>query len=602
MEESIGAKRKSKIFLIFSWVLGTLLFVYLLLRAIFVGPMHDELATLFYYIDYGVFWGKGMLIDANNHLLNSFLGKVCYSFFGDHIWAIRLPNVLSFLIFFYASYKISLTLKNNFLRYVLLLSFSCIPYVLDYFSLSRGYGLSMAFLFLGVYWAMQLIKSYNLWLLIGMLFSFLLAIYANLNVIFTAVIIIGYLLLKWALQAKKTHTWKPVIVYVILVLVFIIGLYIPVEYAFILKENGALYYGNLNGLWSTTGASLSELVLMSKAVFFKYLFLSLILFFVAFLLYKWRSSPRRILDHSSIIWITLFLGNLLILVALRWIMKINYPEDRVGMQLIFLLFGCILFVLDEMPKVSFLGIILLFVPILGFKGFNFNSTIYTPDAIMDQDDFDVLVKEVTSDKAFSLFRLQQLTYAYHVRKSSPSNFSIPSTFRVSTLQLDADELISSRTDFNNYTVFDQYKILCQNPITQQVIYLRREPYHWQIIKDSVVRQPEENEYSGMFRDLIDSSWKDRSKTFKFVVNCEVNIPELQRESLVFVVDKTYRDGTNDYQSFDLGWAAGKLHDYSFNHAELIQPNQLAGLKIYLYNPHTSNYRLLTQRYTLLEAE
>jgi hypothetical protein len=47
---------------------------YFLLRAWFVTPMHDEVATFYHYIETGEIWGDQALKDANNHLLNSWLG------------------------------------------------------------------------------------------------------------------------------------------------------------------------------------------------------------------------------------------------------------------------------------------------------------------------------------------------------------------------------------------------------------------------------------------------------------------------------------------------------------------------------------------------
>ena len=69
------------------------LLIYLLLRAWFVEPLHDEVATYFFYIYHGDFWGANMVVDANNHLLNSWLCHAIYRVFGDHFFLFRLPNM-----------------------------------------------------------------------------------------------------------------------------------------------------------------------------------------------------------------------------------------------------------------------------------------------------------------------------------------------------------------------------------------------------------------------------------------------------------------------------------------------------------------------------
>jgi len=107
--------------------------------------LHDEIATYYFYFYHGDFIGKTIQWDANNHLLNSIIGSVLYKMFGDNFTILRLPNLLSFILFFVGSYKLTLSLKTPFLKLTGLLALTCIPFVLDYFAYARGYGMSMGF-------------------------------------------------------------------------------------------------------------------------------------------------------------------------------------------------------------------------------------------------------------------------------------------------------------------------------------------------------------------------------------------------------------------------------------------------------------------------
>src|SRR5690606_10228180 len=87
------------------------------------------------------------------HILNSILAKFCLLIFGQEVWAGRLPNVLSFLLYFWATYRFSLYIFKEKWWWVLAsVSFFIFnPYLLDFFSLCRGYGLSICLMFYSVW-------------------------------------------------------------------------------------------------------------------------------------------------------------------------------------------------------------------------------------------------------------------------------------------------------------------------------------------------------------------------------------------------------------------------------------------------------------------
>ncbi len=85
---------------------------------------------------------------SNNHILNSLSIKVCQFILGDKPWALRLPNVLSFFLFVISVIALA---KRYFEQSLLLLCLPLIcvflnPYLIDFFSLARGYGMANAFM------------------------------------------------------------------------------------------------------------------------------------------------------------------------------------------------------------------------------------------------------------------------------------------------------------------------------------------------------------------------------------------------------------------------------------------------------------------------
>ena len=96
--------------------------------------VHDPLSSVLFYED----------VNPNNHLLNTLAMKLAESAFGASELALRVPSVAAFVVYLVA---IALLLRRVERRPVRFLGFSLAvanPYVLDFFSLARGYGLALA--------------------------------------------------------------------------------------------------------------------------------------------------------------------------------------------------------------------------------------------------------------------------------------------------------------------------------------------------------------------------------------------------------------------------------------------------------------------------
>tara|TARA_B100001989_G_scaffold204468_1_gene152999 strand:- start:29 stop:1222 length:1194 start_codon:yes stop_codon:yes gene_type:complete len=95
---------------------------------------------------------------ANNHLLNSYLVSLFQNFGYSEIF-LRLPNVIFGWIYIALVINVSLKTKNYlFSTFLLILN----PYVVDFFSISRGYGITTSLVFLSIY-SYLYFKNYNLY-------------------------------------------------------------------------------------------------------------------------------------------------------------------------------------------------------------------------------------------------------------------------------------------------------------------------------------------------------------------------------------------------------------------------------------------------------
>jgi hypothetical protein len=139
-------------------LIASALFVYEVLRAARISITFDEAATHMTYLSSSVF-AVFDLRSANNHFLYTFLARLSGIFAGSSEISLRLPSLLGYLLYLGSSWAI---LNRFFGRFMALSGFLFLnlnPYVLDYFSLGRGYGLSLGFEMAALYFYLVFLDS-----------------------------------------------------------------------------------------------------------------------------------------------------------------------------------------------------------------------------------------------------------------------------------------------------------------------------------------------------------------------------------------------------------------------------------------------------------
>jgi hypothetical protein len=117
------------------------LIVYIVFRAILVDITHDE-AYSFYNVKH--FWYAEALCTGNTHWLNSLAIK-CAVYLGfETLGAIRWLSILSAFIFFSITFVWIVSVKEMHFKFLILSILLFNPYILDYFSLARGYAPGLA--------------------------------------------------------------------------------------------------------------------------------------------------------------------------------------------------------------------------------------------------------------------------------------------------------------------------------------------------------------------------------------------------------------------------------------------------------------------------
>ena len=131
------------------WILGIAGFfiLFAIAKAVKTAITGDELGTYFSYISSNIPALFNFGSSANNHVLNTLLAKFFTLWAGTSELVLRLPNLLAYVVYLLFSFLILdrfIKNKNIVVCGYLLLNLN--PYVLDFFCLCRGYGLSLGFL------------------------------------------------------------------------------------------------------------------------------------------------------------------------------------------------------------------------------------------------------------------------------------------------------------------------------------------------------------------------------------------------------------------------------------------------------------------------
>lgn len=282
-------------------------FVLVVYRAINLSFTHDEA------ISYKIILGQEIFSQtANHHYLNTFLMHKCFYLFGDSPFSLRLPNILAFTIYLVVWFKL-ISRTNNWVVALFAASIVLLnPIVTDYFSLARGYGLSMGFIMASVYFLIkktETIFDFQKAAFWSMGFAAL-AMYASFATTNFFIATVGLIAIKFILLVKKM---KPSLTQWLLFTILLCGAFTAFWFAYqrliFLEEKNELYFGI-----GRIGASINSFFLSTTYI-------------------------KKQLDDSLLYVSYFFLAFLLVIVAVG---KLKNALSIVSLLFLFIVFGYII--------------------------------------------------------------------------------------------------------------------------------------------------------------------------------------------------------------------------------------------------------------------
>ena len=529
-------------------LLGLIAWVMVVLKAALVPITIDEASTYLDFVQSRRFLPGLSKWEANNHLLNSFLTILSSALFGNKPFALRLPNVLMFGVFiFQANIFIQRTLQHfkSALTLSLLLFFS--PLIIEFFSLCRGYGLSLALLLWFVNALLSASKNGNS-NYAQLILSGALMVSANLNLLPTY---IAGLAIMTFLQAKQ----KKINTSASFIWIAIVGIF--VFQGVLLKEHHCLYYGTNNFLEVTLGYT-SALYVGSDLLFWYFIPVMAVI-----LVHLFSGSSARKWKSDFVVLFLLLTAAFVAPIAQHFLLGSPFPQDRTFMHVLVL--ACLIFavVLDQRSiQMLNVGLVYSAVILIGFfTSFKIDRSVLWPNDVISEGTLDELMKhhksQGTPPIVFSDFKFSSVwDYTNTINEANihyfkPEQLASNTCFAADYFLLNKDSLLPCETGLVDTVRFD--------PGANYLLAKRRSNLPFSV--DTQLQRtnafPPSREYYGLIEDSIAA---DSGKTLVLNIESGLCLPSDGTEfQLVFEqksVSGTRRESINLYRHYSSGQISG----------------------------------------------
>ncbi len=401
-------KVESKTFLL----LSTLICIYIVLRAICVPVLHDEASNFFVNVQHGEFIPFYSDWEAGNHFFNTFLTSSLQWLFGDSLFIFRLASLLFLPVYLLYIWKLSHLFNNSIIRWVFILTFVLNTYLIEFFALGRGYGMSIALLLGGLYYLFEYLRLFRRSALIKFCLFLTFATAANLTMVLPFALISFYLGIQTLINEDHPFRGKR-----ITSIVFWSGIPIVLfgGLGVLMNRLGVLYYGIKTSIWEATVKSLLKAFVQTNTNVPQIIVAGLFIFaLVTSIIYLVRN--RKIgLSDLGLFSIYFFFGLIIASFIMRFTFDTNFAEDRTALYFFPAFIILFLLLIDRIPKLKILGGIFLLFPILFFVRANMNHSTYWGYQQIDQFTFDYIkekAKESDEIPTVGMYSISVINWFY----------------------------------------------------------------------------------------------------------------------------------------------------------------------------------------------
>jgi len=375
MAHTVGTSQRTEhlVFLVLALFTAT----YVIARAALVPWVHDECASLYWFVERGEFLPFQAHWDANNHVLSSAIGTAVHRIWGLGLFLSRVGSVLAFFVYAWAVFNLGKRIQEHLVRWCLWAALMACPFAIEFFSLFRGYGLELAFWAVAIEGLLRLTDAWRTRYVVLTLCALLLAnaaVLALLPLWAMVVTALGVLVLwKWRSCGWTERIGQSTA----LLLLGVAPLLFGVAIAFELRDQGLLYHGSTDGFRAVTVSSLIHYVFaLDGPAVQLVVILSAALATLAVLL---RAPGRTALVLvAGLLWL-----DVLLRISMAEVLGVNYPKDRAAIHFIPLFILLLAFALDTIlqrwPHARWIALFLLSFPLRTLYSLNVSVTSIWPE-------------------------------------------------------------------------------------------------------------------------------------------------------------------------------------------------------------------------------
>lgn len=597
-------------------VLGIFIFSYTLVRAYLLSITWDESYTFTEYIKNGIILQDRMDgMSANNHLLNTLGGIFFTNLFGVSEFTLRISSLIAHLLFIIYSAKFVLRTGNKWLSISAFIVLNFNPFMLDFFSLSRGYSISLGCMMGSLYYFYLFhingLKKREavLSLLFGITGTF-----GNLTLLNYTIVLFGLiiLLIIWnnyeadpSIGNVMMSSLKKMIIPSILMIIFLC-LTLPLSLE--LRNAGALFMGGETGLWKDTLGTIVPRLLyvdvnywmirLTKGFF-------LIITASALILVGWKHYKKQRNNEN------LFLGSLLLLLILILISTVVqhrllgtlYLIER-AVLFLFVIFNLILvfFVYELQKRDSTLKHLLSLFAIIVLMHFLYSFNLKYVYEWKDECETKQMIRDLEKTKYTQKGRFNitlgvplALESGINYYRTSNGLYWLNQTMRTKEINYLNDYLYLRPQDISKY---DSIEIIQEYPVTKNILARPKYPFtHSKVLLDTILSNifniEPATEYSPGIEIELDSTFIQKNN----ILSCKVSTSVKQPFSgnVFFIISLENKNG-------NYFWINERINDFYTSKNDLkkeafftaIVPKEIKDkdkLKVYIWNPNKQSFLL-----------
>jgi hypothetical protein len=383
-------------FTIISIIITVLMFVFIAYKAYSMVFTGDEAAS-FYDIKYMNFaYLLGAI--ANSHLVNTLYIYPLVKLDIYNPFILRLANVLAFLLYAYGSFRLLKPIPNTLIAVSGFILLVTNPFLIDYFSLCRGYGLALGFMMLSLVYLIKFLEYKTEPIFLKFSVFGILCVWSNYAYLYFYLISF-LLILFFVFREKSIADWFKCYKKGIVLNVLFSIITLPILYN--LKKNGALWWGGNESFITDTIGS----IIHSTQYFTGSLYSELLLYILFFLVVSKGIififiCNKKVLKYPVFI----FFGVCILTIVFFHAFGNLYLYERTAIILIPLFCLMWVYIISEW---KYFSIVLVIVCL--FSGYHFIKTAnprytftYHPDSQVDEVVEDIKIVEKNNNREVNI--------------------------------------------------------------------------------------------------------------------------------------------------------------------------------------------------------